>query len=167
MHVGANLTPEQFSNVHNALYYLRCVRDKIETKFGTEGAKDILAEIEKQEKVIREQFKEAYEADSKAFDNLYNHYDQVRNKHGLSTSWSVYEVENLELHHPYKGAGILLHKHHWGDKPVTVPIEGNTYEALYIAADAAIRQSGDMHHSFIEGFEYNDEEGLLILHTGS
>lgn len=167
MHVGANLTPQQFSNVHNALYYLRCVRDKIETKFGSEGAKDILEEIEKQENVIREQFADAYRKDNEMFQSLMDHYDAAGKTFDARTTWSMYEVPNMRSKHPYVGAGLLLHKHHWGEKPITVEIKGDTWLDLYQAADEAIRASEDLHHSFIEGFDYNEEEGQLILHTGS
>ena len=70
--------------------------------------------------------------------------------------------------HPYTDAEYVVYDEHWGDKEVVVKIEGKDWNALYRAADAAIQQSGDSHHCFIESFSITeDKPGHLRLHTGS
>jgi hypothetical protein len=95
-----------------------------------------------------------------------DHYDNVGYRLGIhSTVWSMSEVDDLDSPHPYRGAQTLVYNAHWGEKPVYVPIVGTTWADLWVAADAAIKQSGDNHHVFIEGFEQASED--LYLHTGS
>jgi len=94
-----------------------------------------------------------------------DHYDDVGDKLGLSTIWSMFEVDDLNSPHPYRGAQTLVYKDHFGEKPVYVPIAGITWADLWVAADAAIKQSGDNHHVFIEGFAQGSE--YLFLRTGS
>lgn len=167
MNVGANLTAEEFKNVHNALYHIRVVREDLIRAYGEKGAAEFVKELEKQENIIRAQFASAYAEDERIFVNRGNYYEEFRRKNNLQTAWRMFEVADLTKQHPYKGVGILLYKNHWGPDTITVDIEGDTYADLYFAADKAIRASEDLHHMFIEGFEYNDEEGLLILQTGS
>ena len=70
--------------------------------------------------------------------------------------------------HPYKDATHVVYGEHWGDKEVVVPIDGRDWNALYRASDAAIRDSGDEHHCFIESFSLIEgRPGYLQLHTGS
>jgi hypothetical protein len=68
--------------------------------------------------------------------------------------------------HPYVGVETLTHKDHWGENgDVVVPINGKSWAALYVAANAAICDSGDQHHVFIEGFR--KVGNTLLLNTGS
>ena len=100
-------------------------------------------------------------------DAKYNHYDTVRNELGLTSVWSIYEVENLSERHPFEGATKVHYKDHWG-KPVTKEIIGSTWTALYVAGDAAIRDSGDNHHIFIEQFlPSKTNPDVLVMSTGS
>lgn len=164
MHVGVNLTSEEFSKLHNALCHMSSLATSIR-----DGQHEKWAdELEKEIAVIREDIlKAAYDADGKMFDKLHDHYRKVGEEFNAETTWSMYEVEDLREEHAYPGVGKLLHKNHWGKNPVVVDIEGNTWLSLFKAADKAIRESGDLHHCFIEGFGFDPEEGLLVLHTGS
>ena len=100
-------------------------------------------------------------------DEKFDHYDSVRNELGLTSTWSIYEVENLSERHPFQGATKVHYKNHWG-KPVTKEIVGSTWSALYVAGNAAIRDSGDEHHTFIEQFvPSKTDAGVLLMTTGS
>lgn len=100
-------------------------------------------------------------------DEKYDHYDSVRNELGLTSIWSIFEVENLSDRHPFQDATKVHYKDHWG-KPVTVEINGGTWAALYVAGNAAIRDSGDSHHVFIERFRPSKTDaGVLLMTTGS
>lgn len=110
----------------------------------------------------------AYEEDNAAFDRKCTHYEDVGQELGLKTTWSVYEVDNLSDRHPFEGADRVVYKNHWGEKPVQCSINGLTWAALYVAADACIRNSGDNHHIYIETFSPDkDDPRTLILSTGS
>jgi hypothetical protein len=103
--------------------------------------------------------------DETTFDRQYDHFHKVREELGLDTIWSIYEVADLNERHPYEGAKYVSYKDHWGNGVVTQAINGNTWAALYVAANACIRDSGDEHHVFIEDFRKSGD--TLLLTTGS
>ena len=148
--VPVTLTAKEFETIHNALWYLGQV-DKPEVQSLVEE--------------IRGALKGAYEQEQAIKDRRYDHYSQVKTDLGLDTIWSITEVDNLGDPHPYQGAKYVTYRDFWNDAIVTKAINGNTWAALYIAANACIRDSGDDHHVFIEGFKQSGE--LLSLYTGS
>lgn len=101
------------------------------------------------------------------FDQKYDHYNNVRKDLGLSSVWSLFDVANLSERHPFSDAQYVSYDHHWGSNKVSCKINGNTWTALYVAADACIRDSGDSHHIFIEMFCPSADGQTLMLHTGS
>lgn len=105
------------------------------------------------------------------FDRKWEHFDSVRADLGLTSVWSMYdEVENLADPHPFEGAEEVAYCQvdHWGGKTVSTKINGSTWAALFVAANACIRDSGDEHHMFIEQFKPSSiNPKVLFLHTGS
>jgi len=100
------------------------------------------------------------------FDTKFNYYETVREELGLSAIWSIFEVENLSEPHPFKDAKIVSYKVYHG-KEYQIEINGSTWAALYVAANAVIRDSRD-YHVFIEAFTLNTKNSeILDLHTGS
>jgi hypothetical protein len=150
MNCNVTLTAEEFKNIHNALWYLGQI-DK--------------PEVEKQVEVIRTALQGAYQQEHDVTDRRYDHYRSVKQELGLSAIWSMTEVDNLSERHPFEGVNTVTYKDHWGDSPVVTQINGGTWAALYVAANAAIRDSGDEHHVFIEDFRKVGD--TLILTTGS
>lgn len=148
--VPVSLTAKEFETIHNALWYLGQV-DKPEVQSLVEE--------------IRGALKGAYEQEQAIKDRRYDHYSQVKTDLGLDTIWSVSEVDNLSDNHPYEGAKYVSYKDHWGNGVVTQAINGNTWAALYVAANACIRDSGDEHHVYIEDFRKSGD--TLLLTTGS
>lgn len=68
----------------------------------------------------------------------------------------------------FKGdVGPLIHDTWWDDVGVTfVPLPPSpTWHDLYIACDYAIHASGDLFHTFIEGFTL--EHGCVVVSLGS
>jgi hypothetical protein len=79
----------------------------------------------------------------------------------------MYEVDNLSDSHPFEGVTKVIYRA-YGSGDHEVAINGGTWAALYVAADALIRDSGDEHHSFIEGFTQSSiDPTILFLSTGS
>lgn len=161
MNCDVTLQADEFKKLHNGLWELDCMVEKLVNGNVYEGQK--LAAIAK---TLRDSLVNAYEQDNRAFERKHDHYDQVRNELGLRSMWSIYEVEDLSSRYPFEATKVH-YKDHWGN-PVTTDIVGATWEALYVAADKAIRDSGDTHHVFIEQFTPSKEDSsVLVLSTGS
>lgn len=168
MIVSATLTAEEFKDIHNALWELNCVTEQLQETLNSE----IYEKLLKVQNQIRKALANSYDRDSKEFDRRGEHYSSVKKDLGVHDSqWSFYEIEDLNQRHPYEGAKVVSYKDPWDrwvGPPVEVPINGLTWAALWVAANAAIRESGDRHHVYIESFEVSkDDPSVLMLHTGS
>jgi hypothetical protein len=150
MNCDVTLTAEEFKTLHNALYDLDCLHND---------------KVSEQVEIIRGALRSAYDQDNAAFDRKHVYFDKVRKELGLDAIWSIYEVDNLSERHPYEGAKYVTYKNFWGEGIVTQAINGSTWAALYVAANACIRDSGDEHHVFIEDFRKSGD--TLLLTTGS
>ena len=156
MYTDVTIKADDFKAIHNALWELQYNSGN----------------VKQQVEVIRKALTDAYEQDRKASDDLYNHYTTVKTDLGLDAIWSMYEVKNLSDTHTYEGINSVTYKDHWGETedgedigPVVVKVNGTTWAALYVAANAAIRDSGDKHHVYIENFHKVGD--TLVLTTGS
>ena len=100
------------------------------------------------------------------FDTKFNYYETVREELGLRAIWSIYEIDNLSDRHPYEGVKFLTYNDFSG-KNITVEINGLTYAALFVAANAVLTRA-NTHHNFIEAFEQSTTNPeILQLSTGS
>jgi len=163
MNCNPTLTADEFKTIHNALCELDYVKRRLEDIL----SKDLYIKLVKASNDIRKGLEGAYEQDSKAFDTKMDYYDSVRKELGLSATWSMYEVDNLSDRHPFEGVTKVVYRA-YGSGDHEVAINGATWAALYVAANALIRDSGDDHHSFIEGFTQSSiDPTILFLSTGS
>lgn len=165
MNCNPTLTAEEFTTIHNAVWELDCLVDRLEEVLKPE----LYIKLVTARNNIRKGLASAYEQDDAAFKRKSNHYGEVKAQLDIKyTAWSLYEVENLSDRHPFEGADRVVYKDHWGDHPVQCSINGHTWAALWIAAEACVRDSNDSHHAFIEGFRRSKEDPrTLILQTGS
>jgi hypothetical protein len=165
MYCNPALTAEEFKTIHNGLCDLESAIQRLEDVIKPE----LYVKLAKAASEIRLGLNGAYEQDRQAGDLKFSHYDDVRKQLGLDNSvWSIYEVDNLSDRHPYADADRVVYKDHWGKNPVSCSINGSTWAALYIAANACIRDSGDDHHIFIEDFRPDENDSrTLYLSTGS
>jgi hypothetical protein len=161
MNCNPTLTAEEFKTVHNGLCDLDSVVHRLEDVLNPELYK-LLAQARSQ---IRKGLEGAYDQDSEAFSRKSRHYEQVQKELGLRSIWSLYNVDNLSDRHSFENVTRVVYKDHWGNKEVACEINGATWAALYVAANACIRDSGDEHHVFIENFKQFGD--TLILSTGS
>lgn len=150
MNCDVTLTADEFKTIHNSL----CDLDRIDND-------KVRVIVEK----MRDALKGAYDQDNDAFDRKHAHYGRVQKELGLDTIWSIYEVDNLSDRFPFEGVTRVVYKDHWCNKEVSSVINGSTWAALYVAANACIRDSGDGHHVFIEHFKQFGD--TLLLTTGS
>ena len=155
MNCNPTLTAEEFKVLHNSLWELSNI--------------DHPKVAELVERIRRQALAGAYEQDNRAFERKHDQYRHWQEHYGLKTVWSIYEVDNMTLCHPYKDAEYVVYSDHWGEGGEVVRrIEGKDWNALYRAADSAIQASGDEHHIFIESFDpIVDKPGHLRLSTGS
>jgi hypothetical protein len=159
------LQAEDFKTIHNTLCELRSVQERITGVVSTELADRIHAVI----KGFEAGLKDAYAQDDAIFSSKMDYFHDFKSINGLQSIWSVYEldVHGFVQPHPFPSDAFIVYTQHWGDgaKDKHYPVLGTTWGDVYRAADLAIRESGDGHHIFIEGFEVKGNE--LHMFTGS
>lgn len=165
MNCNPTLTAEEFKTIHNALCELDSVTRQLEDVLNP----GLFVKLVRAGSTIRTGLAGAYKQDDDAFSRKSRHYNEAKALLDLRHSeWSIYEVDNLSDRHPFEGADRVVYRDHWGKRPVSVSIQGLTWAALWVAANAAIRDSGDDHHVYIESFEPDAEDPrTLVLSTGS
>lgn len=165
MNCAPTLTTEEFKTIHNAVCNLDSICHQLEDILKPE----LYLKLGKARNGIRDGLAGAYEQDHEAFSRKSRHYDEVKEQLDIRGSeWSLFEVDALNERHTFEGATVVVYKDHWGGKPVSAAINGSTWQALWIAANACIRDSGDEHHVFIEQFRQSKENPeVLYLSTGS
>jgi len=162
MNVAPQLTAQEFSDIHNAKCEINSIVQSLEGVI----ADRLHERLQKALDLINKGLDNAYKLDEEAYERKSAHYDAISTEHGFKTIWSVHEVSDLNA--PFAGAATkLAYRDHWGASEVVVPINGNTWVDLWRAAEAAIKQSGDTHHVFIEAFIPSNVTGVLVLSTGS
>jgi hypothetical protein len=164
MNTSPTLTAKEFKDIHNAKCELHGILQSLE---GVVHPK-MQERFEKALKQINAALKNAYAQDDAAAKKKSAHYEAIAVANDFTSVWSVYEVDDLNA--PFTGGGThLAYEAHWGKKDIgLIPIDGNTWVDLWRAAEAAIEQSGDNHHIFIEGFTPSVTwPGVLVLSTGS
>ncbi len=165
MYCNPTITAEEFKTIHNSLCDLDSVCRQLEGVLNPE----LYGKLVRAAGNIRSGLKGAYEQDRQDGDFKFNHYRDVQKQLGLENSvWSIYEVKNLADRHPFEGVDRVIYRDHWGKKPVSCSVNGLTWAALWIAANACVRDSGDEHHVFIESFQPDAEDPrTLVMTTGS
>jgi hypothetical protein len=157
------LTEKEFSDVHNALCYLRFLQNDL-TPILNETYSVKLSDIIK---LFEGGLAGAYAQDNASFDQKSEYFENIADGYGFDSTWSIYEISCLNEIHPFPKNIELKYRDHWGPDTVIQEIPGNTWLDLWRAADEAIRKSEDGHHIFIEGFELSEDGLYLELSTGS
>lgn len=119
---------------------------------------------------IRVALRPAYDQDSEAFERQMDYFRETQKANGFRAIWSLYDETDegsFADAHPYAGAQSVVYDQHWGPDAIRISIAGPTWLDLYRAADAAIRESKDEHHIYIEAFEFVSDTQCLRLTTGS
>jgi hypothetical protein len=162
MNYSPTITAQEFKNIHNGLCELNSVIGRLDEGVLSPRLHEMLVSAKAK---ISAGLVGAYDQEDADFKRKREHYDSVMTDLGLDAVWSDFEVKDLNATHPFEGAKEVVYRNHWGEQTVRVPIYGWTWAALYVAANAAIRDSGDDHHIFIEHFDRSGDS--LILSTGS
>jgi hypothetical protein len=149
------LRGEDFKIIHNTLCDLRNLVGRMEQSMIKTSEFDRIIEG------FQMGLKDAYEQDTATFDSKMDYYGDFQRENGLAAIWSVYElpIHGFLFDHPFPSDAFVVYK----DQHCA--IYGQTWADVYRAADQCIRNSGDLHHIFIENFELWGKE--LRLTTGS
>lgn len=160
MNCNPALTAEEFRTIHNALCEIRSVYGSLAGVVREEITERLAKAIADMEKGLAN----AYKQDDEVFNTKNKHYVNEAIHYKLDSVWSIFEVADLYTTHPYTGATKIK----FGDQYTHITDTGPEWIDLYIAADAAIKASGDQHHIFIEAFTpIPAEPGVLRLDCGS
>lgn len=156
------LRGEDFKTIHNTLCELRSLAERMtHSMIKIDDVQNIITKFEYG-------LKDAYAQDNATFDEKLDYYSEFKRENGLRAIWSMYElpVHGFLQPHPYPSDAFVVYTQHWGDnKSKHYPVLGTTWADVYRAADLAIRESGDDHHMFVEGFEVRGNS--LYMYTGS
>ena len=148
MNTSVTLTAEEFKKIHNALCFAH-----------SDG-------IQKTVETIREALAGAYQQDEAQWDRRFAYCNNIKLHNGFDAIWSAQDVD-FDQPHPFASDAVIVYQAHWGAvKDRHYPITGPTWLDVYRAADLAMRESGDNHHVFIEGFS-PQSDNTVQLHTGS
>ncbi len=150
------LRGEDFKTIHNTLCELRSLVGRMNhSMIKVDDVEKIVAQFEMG-------LQDAYAQDNATFDEKMDYYRQFRGQNDLSAIWSMYElpVHGFLQSHPYSSDVFVVYQ---GGH---VSVMGSTWGDIYRAADCAMRNSGDDHHIFIEGFELKNGNELH-MYTGS
>lgn len=157
------LTAEEFKTVHNALCAMRSIQNSIDGVVH----ENIMHRLTKAITNMEQGLEGAYEQENNEVERKLDHYTELQHALGLKSIWSVLEVEDLYTRHPHAGATKIKYR----DQYTHIRTDaGSIHEwiDLYIAADQAIKVSGDQHHIYIEAFTpIAEEPGVLRLTCGS
>lgn len=165
MQTSPTLSKNEFSDVHNA----KCKLYSLLQKLNGVVHSSIQQELEEAISLFERGLESAYKAEDEAADAAEAAADRVKKNLKLKNSvWAMPEVLFFDEPHRWPGRDTLRYCTLWGSSDVVVKINGPTWADLWVAADAAIRLSGDDHHVFIEDFdESTTNSSELILQTGS
>lgn len=156
------LAAEDFKTIHNTLCELRGLVERMtHSMIKIDDVQQIVESFESG-------LADAYGQDNDVFEAKMDYFSEFKSENSLASIWSIYELDLgcFDLPHPYPSHSFVIYANHWGKRKDThYPVLGSTWGDVYRAADLAIRESGDSHHVFIEGFEVRGNQ--LHLVTGS
>lgn len=161
MLIATTLTPDDFKKVHNG----KCKLYSLLQRLRPVAKDELVGELERAIEEIEAGLAGAYAEESRLFEDRGAMYRKLAAEHGMSHStWSMYEIDDMKVV-PYPEAKLLRYDGGWGYAQEVPLVQPASWIGLWIAADAAIKKSGDTHHTFIESLDLVD--GVVVLSTGS
>lgn len=164
MNCSPTLTVSEFSDVHNAKCQLHSILQSVEGNVHPRLAE----RLQKVMDLLNKGLASAYNQDANAYLTTVSHVSTVSKELGVKSVWAIHKVKDLWTPHPWPNHKIVSYSNHTGPSEVKVSINGTTWADLWVAADKAIRLSGDNRHIFIEDFTQSKTRDFeLCLSTGS
>ena len=157
------ITRNEFSDVHNGICELYALKQQVTGVIHP----DLVQRLNRAFDLLEKGFANVREQENKEFDSKMDLFELTRKSFGFKSVWSIYD---FDMNEGFAGRPGYLAKelvYEW-DSAVRVPLPDNpTFLQLWGAADAALKESGDEHHVFIEGFRLSEDGRALRLITGS
>ena len=153
------ITAAEVNTLHNA---------KIDLARIIEDMEDILApkflqQLRKVQTKIRAGLVEVNRQRDLRWEKRHNHYSDLKEEHGMRTTWSIFDVDNLDS--PSGITATELKYNGWGEATIKMAPGNKTWMELWHYAEQVLYEADDLEHGFIESFTQAGD--ICILGTGS
>ena len=157
------ITRNEATDIHNGICEPYSLKEQVTGVIHP----DLVKRLNRAFELIEKGYANVREQESKEFDEKMDLFELTRKSFGFMSVWSIYD---FDMNEGFAGRPGYLAKelvYEW-DRTVRVPLPDNpTFLQLWGAADAALKESGDEGHIFIEGFRQSEDGRTLRLVTGS
>ena len=92
-------------------------------------------------------------------------WQMVAQKHGSGARWGWLQVAPQDTHYLTLSNQIVYEPGKGWGQQVAFPIDGSTWEDVFLTCSKCISESGDEHHRFVENIVF--ENDTYMLKTGS
>jgi len=156
-----NITSKQIGKLHNAYWLISNEIEQLDEVLRS----DKIVALRKAVSILKEVYTPLIAQKDKEWDRRNSYYDDMRQNHKFKSAWSIYDVVSFQASSGIEGDILKYGK-------VNIPIKKDamtmciTWLDMWRYAEQAIKESGDGHHLFIEGF-YDRGDGVIELITGS
>jgi hypothetical protein len=157
MMTSPTLTPQEFSDLHNALCEISSIQRTLSEFVNEKTSARFSRAVEKAYAAIsRAHREEDALQDSRSASAM-----RIAEANGFKSIWSMFEVSDFSAVRFPRAKFV-----EYCGKRRAIEGEGNWVD-VWRAADALMEESGDTHHVFIESFHPIEDETVLQLGTGS
>lgn len=157
------ITRKEASDIHNGICELYALKQQVTGVIHP----DLVQRLNRAFDLLEKGFADVREQENKEFESKMDLFEITRKTFGFKSVWSIYD---FDMNEGFGGRPGYLAKelvYDW-DRTVRIPLPDNpTFLQLWGAADAALKESGDENHVFIEGFRLSEDGRALRLVTGS
>lgn len=161
MKSSLTLNPQEFTTIYNLQCQLHSISQRLEHLIHP----SIHSEIVDVRNKILTILGPTLEKEDDDFDKNIEEFRKIQEENNLFANWSYYEISPSDINkkHFFKNITSISYE------GITIPFnktnKPKTWLDLWKISDQIMRQSGDTHHCFLEGWNFQD--GNLDVITGS
>jgi len=149
------VSQEHLKNLMDKQYKFHAFNQKLEHM-----SPQVKAEFAELTLAVQDLFKEHQEKEDKKYVDKSKMFDKIRDDNSFSSIWSIYKVDDINSIFGYVQEVEYL-------TCVEIVAKEVTWLELWAIAERLMKQSGDSHHVFIEGFAKKPNDISHHLITGS
>lgn len=153
------ITAADVDTLHNAKIDLARVIEDMEDIL----APKLLQQLRKVQTKIRAGLVDVNKQKDLRWEKRYNHFSEVKERDGMKTIWSIFEVDDLNA--PSGITATELKYNGWGEATIKMAPGDKTYMELWHYAEQVLYEADDLDHPFIESFTQGGD--ICLLGTGS
>lgn len=131
----------------------------------------IIQDIEEMQTVYKKIFEPYWQEERSLSNTNYEQLEAVREEEGLSSVWSISEINYTKMKDLFSKEPVFCIEYEsWGPSQKVEFSEGKifTWLDMWKHADKLIKNSGDTHHIYVEGFSpVKGKKGYYKMYTGS